>query len=327
MSFKICFVGCGNISSAVHGPSCRRYAELNPGVELAACCDIIESKAALFSEKFGFSRYYTDLERMLDIEKPQAVCLVSPIPLTAGLSCKIMDMGYPLIMEKPPGFDSNETREMIRTAQKKNVPNQVAFNRRYVPLMRELKKLVDGNKRDGGYMNIHFHMLRVEIKEPDFSMTAIHGIDAVKFLAGEEYRHVSFRYQELSYPGVVNIHLDCEFKSGALATLDFLPVSGTSVERLEICTDDNTFYLNMAEGPDKSGKLIHMKINDKILEIEGAQYCGSDEKFILNGFYDENASFFDDIRNGRKPAGDIQSALQSVEIAECIRNRAKGYTG
>lgn len=327
MNFKICFVGCGNMSSDVHGPSCKRYAELNPEIELAACCDIIESKAALFSERFGFLRHYTDFEQMLEIEKPQAVCLVSPISLTAGISCKIMDMGYPLIMEKPPGFDSNETREMIRVAQRSNIPNQVAFNRRYIPLMRELKTMINSNKRADGYLNVHLRMLRVGRKEPDFSMTAIHGIDAVKFLAGEDYRHVSFRYQELPYPGVANIHLDCVFKSGAIATLDFLPVSGLSVERLEICTDDNTFYFNMAEGPDKSGKLTHMQGNEKKKEIEGADYSGSDEKFILNGFYDENASFFDDIRKGRKPVGDIQSSLQSVEIAECIRNRAVEYTG
>ena len=39
-------------------------------------------------------------------------------------------------------------------------------------------------------------MTRVDRRDPDFSVTAIHGIDAVRFLARSDYAHVRFRYQE-----------------------------------------------------------------------------------------------------------------------------------
>lgn len=315
------------MSVSVHGPSLKKYVGLHPDVELAACCDIDEAKAVFYKQKFGFSRHYTDMERMLDTEKPQAVCLISPVNLTFELSCKILEKGYPLIMEKPPGLDSSETREMIRVAAVKNTPNQVAFNRRYMPVVCELKKLLDKTKGLNTAMDIQFRMLRVGRKDPDFSTTAIHGIDVVKFLAGSEYKKVHFRYQELSHIGsnVANIHLDCEFKSGTFAQLDFLPVSGVDVERLEVNMDDNTFFLNTPEGFDMPGKLLHIKKNDIMLEQDGKDISGSEEEFILHGFYNENESFLEDIRNGRKPAGDIQSGLQSVEIAECIRKRMKEY--
>lgn len=327
MNFKICVVGCGNHSVWVHGPSYQKYAELHPDVELAACCDIDEAKAIFYKRKFGFARHYTDIDSMLDTEKPQAVCLISPVNLTFGLSCKIFDKGYPLIMEKPPGMDSNETREMIRAASSRNTPNQVAFNRRYMPLVRELKKLLDKQKGSKNTMDIQFRMLRVGRKDPDFSTTAIHGIDVVKFIAESDYKSVCFRYQELSNIGnnVANIHLDCEFKSGAFAQLDFLPVSGTDVERLEITMDDNTFYLNTPEGFDMPGKLLHIEKNKIKLELNGSEISGGSEEYILHGFYNENESFFEDIRNGRMPEGDIQSGLQSVYIAECIRKRAAEY--
>ena len=244
----------------MHGPSVKRYAELHSDVELAACCDLDETKAANYKQKFGFLRHYTDMDLMLDTEKPQAVCLISPVKLTCGLTCKILAKGYPLILEKPPGLDSGETREMVRAAGLRNTPNQVAFNRRYMPLVRELKKLLDEQKGLKGTMDIQFRMLRVGRKDPDFSTTAIHGIDVVRFLAGSDYRTANFRYQELEHlgNGVANIHMACEFKSGTFAQLDFLPVSGVVVERLEVNTENGTFYLNTPEGFDTPGRLLHI---------------------------------------------------------------------
>ena len=40
-------------------------------------------------------------------------------------------------------------------------------------------------------------MTRVERRDPDFSTTAIHGLDAVRYLAGADYAEARFRYREL----------------------------------------------------------------------------------------------------------------------------------
>ena len=83
MSFTICTIGCGSHASAVHGPSYQKYKRLHADVRLAACCDVNEQAAANYRNTFGFERYYTDLDRMLDAEKPDAVGLVVPVELTA----------------------------------------------------------------------------------------------------------------------------------------------------------------------------------------------------------------------------------------------------
>jgi myo-inositol 2-dehydrogenase/D-chiro-inositol 1-dehydrogenase len=329
MNFKICVVGCGNMAMGFHGPSYQRYAMLHPDVELAACCDLDESKVVIFKEKFGFSRHYTDIDLMLDSEKPDAVCLVVPVNLTFSLSLKIMGKGYPLLLEKPPGLNSKETMELIRSANRGNSPNQIAFNRRYTPLVRKLKDLLDAQSEKYEFMNIQYRMLRVGRKDPDFTLTAIHGIDLVKYIAGSEYKTVDFRYKELDLIGenVANIHMDCEFESGATARLDFLPVSGMNSERLEVNVHNHTFSLQLPVGDylDFPGKLLHIENNEVKLELNGLDIAGSAELFVLSGFYHENELFFEDIRNGRKPAGDIASGLQSVEIADCIRKRASKY--
>jgi myo-inositol 2-dehydrogenase/D-chiro-inositol 1-dehydrogenase len=329
MSFKIAVVGCGNMAVGYHGPSYKRYATFRPDVELAACCDIDESKAESFKEKFGFTRHYTDIDLMLDEEKPDAVCLVVPVNLTASLSLKIMTKGYPLLLEKPPGMNRHETMEMIRLANERNVSNQVAFNRRYMPVVRKLIELLEIDREKHEYLNIQYRMLRTGRKDPDFSLTAIHGIDVVRLITASDYKTIDFRYQPCNQieENVANFHLDCEFESGAVGRLDFFPVSGVNAERLEIHTYNHTFYVSLpvVNSLDASGKLLHIENNTIVQETIGTDLAGCTEAFVINGFYDENAKFFDDVRNGRKPSGGIESALQSVEVADCVRERTLKY--
>lgn len=328
MSFNICVVGCGNVAQRYHGPSYRRYAAHHPEVELAACCDLDEGKAVLFKEQFGFSRCYTCMDQMIDIEKPHAICLIAPVHLTATLSSGILAKGIPLMMEKPPGLNSKETSELIRSACLHQTPTQVAFNRRYTPLVLKLKELLQSHCEQGEHVHILYRMLRTGRKDPDFSTTAIHGIDAVAYLAGSRYRNVAFRYHERSEmgSGVADIHMECRFESGVMADLDFFPVAGRVAERLEVTALNHSYVLELPlEGTlDYPGRLLQIKNNRIVLNLSGPDLSEA-EPYILNGFYKENEIFFDDIRQGRKPAGDIESGLQSVEIAECIRNRRSQF--
>jgi myo-inositol 2-dehydrogenase / D-chiro-inositol 1-dehydrogenase len=328
MSFKICAVGCGYMAFNGHGPSYRKYADLNPDVELTACCDVDEERALSFKHEFGFLRHYTDMDLMLDTERPQAVCLIVPVNLTFPLSVRIFQKGYPLLLEKPPGLDKHEAMEMIRSANKWNIPNMVAFNRRFMPLVIKLKEMLQQNGLDKS-LSIDYRMLRVGRKDPDFSTTAIHGIDVVRYLAASDYRTVHFNYQDLDIAGrnIVNIFMDCEFESGATARFGICPVAGTVAERLEINSLQNTFHLNLplAGSKDMPGRLSHFYNGNTVLELNGINVSGNMDEFVLNGFYDENKVFFDDIRYGRKPVDDILSGLQSVEIADCIRNRLTEY--
>ena len=329
MSFKFCLVGCGAMANSRHGPSGKRYESLNEGAEFAACCDVVAEKAVSFKEQFGIPRYYTDIDAMLDAEKPDAVCLVAPVEKTVELSCNILNKGYPLIMEKPPGQTAAETKKMIDAAAKNNVPNQVAFNRRYMPLVRRFKKIFEGFGKEERITDIQYRMLRVGRNDPDFSTTAIHGVDLVRFIAGADYKEIAFRYQPRKDWGenVADIHMDCEMASGAFAHLDFLPVSGMTVERLEINTTKGLFYLKlpMLNNVDYEGVLVHYVKNREALVVGGFEAAGCKEDYVLGGFYDENARFFDDIRNGAFPAGDLVSGLQSVEASYCIKERLTTY--
>jgi predicted dehydrogenase len=296
---------------------------------LAACCDLDEGKASNFREKFGFGRCYTDFDLMLDSERPDAVCLIVPEPLTSELACRILRKGYPLLMEKPPGRTTDEIDRMIAAADATGAPTQVAFNRRYLPLLRELKRRLTGATGSGAIQHLRYDFTRIGRTDADFSLTAIHGIDAARFLAGSDYRTIRFHYQEFPAlgPTTANIFMDCEFASGATAHLDFCPVSGVVVERATVYLHDRTFFLNlpMWGGFDAPGRLQYLQRGQLELDVTALDVSDGPEPYIVMGFYAENASFFDDIRNGRRPAGDLRDARQSVAIAQCIRERRTEY--
>ncbi len=328
MPFKLCIVGCGSLSKSAHGPSFRQYASLHADVVLAGCCDVQAERAEVYRRTFGFARAYTDFREMLDKEKPAAVCLMAPVELTCELSCAIMERGYPLLMEKPPGLDGAECRRMIAAAERAGVPNQVSFNRRYCPLVVELKRqLAEFSPED--IQDIRYDFFRIGRRDPDFSTTAIHGIDTVKFLAGSDYRRVRFTYREFPDlgPNVANIFLECEFASGATAHLNFCPNTGVLIERATVALLDHTFLLNVPiwAAYDSPGRLLHLQRGKTVADIAGNSVCDANQMHIASGFYGEDASFLNDLRAKRRPVGDIASGLQSVEIAECIRKRLSEY--
>lgn len=324
MSFKICSIGCGNMAIVGHGPAFREYAQKNSDITLAACCDLDPAKAEQFRSAFGFAKAYTDMDQMLVAEKPDAVSLIVPPEATEPMTAKILRAGIPVILEKPPGLNREQTLRLMDLAQQTGTPNQVAFNRRYMPMIQRFKQLRQG--RDDLFWQYDFY--RSNRTDADFSTTSIHGIDTVRFLAGKNYRRVEFRY----YPNPSNsalvpvITLDCEFTDGAHGRITFDPGSGICAER---CTMHGTNAMIYAALPyhgingsmDGPGSIMVAENNQVILKEEAPE----EEFFVSNGFYGENAHFFDCIRAGVRPKDDIASGLQAVEIAECIRKRKDCY--
>jgi predicted dehydrogenase len=330
MTFKICTIGCGQLANSQHGPAYAKYAGQTPDTELTACSDLDETKAAAFAQQFGFKRHYTDPIQMLEREHPDAVCLLVPPSVTAPLSCQILMMNYPLLIEKPPGLTVAETDRMIEAARKSGTPNQVAFNRRYTPLVALLKEMLFTTPAPVELQHLQYDFYRVGRTDADFSTTAIHGIDTARYLAGSDYSHIAFHYHEFPALGsaTANILMDCTFRSGMTAQLCFCPVSGAVIERATIHALDQLFFLNLPiwNAFDAPGSLTHVVKGEVVQAYSGPEVSNGTEDFVLNGFYGENAAFFDAIRSGRAPAGNFESGRQAVQVAQLIRERKDSYS-
>ena len=324
MAFKIAVIGCGWITTACHGPAYTKYAASHPDTELTACCDVDASRAEALRRQFGFARAYTDYLSMLEMEKPNAVCLNVPEKLLCEMGCRIMEMGFPLFSEKPPGVTVAEINRLIDVARSSGVIHQVAFNRRFTPLVVELKCQLWEIK----VHHLDHQFYRFGRMDSDFSTTAIHAIDTVRFLLGD-YQQICFHYQELpelsQKTPIVNTFMEGTFASGATAFMSICPVTGINVERTTVHGADHSFFLSMPNGPDRPGSLLHYQKGQLVEKLDGAEFCGNNEDFVLGGFEAENTAFFEAVRSGQQPVHDFQSSLQSVEVMVCLREQMTEY--
>ena len=328
--FKVCLIGCGEIAKNFHGPAIQKYfGEHSNEINLLACCDTDIQKAKAFAEKFGFKSHYDDYRKMLNAERPDAVCLTASYVVIHSIAVDVMGMGIPIIMEKPPGTTGAEVSTIIEAADKSKIHNQVAFNRRYTPIVNELKSILSSSGPADDIYNIRCVFQRVGRRDDDFYTTAIHGIDTVKYIAGSDYKQVRFRYQELPEvnKGAANIYLDCEMQSGATAQLAFCPFGGKVIEDYFVTCSNHDFTLKMPVwgSPEYPGGLWHFSGNECVNHVKGDDTRFGIEMFERFGFYSENADFFNNVRAKVQSPNDINSALQSVEIAYCIHQRLEEY--
>jgi myo-inositol 2-dehydrogenase/D-chiro-inositol 1-dehydrogenase len=325
---RLCVIGCGEHARVAHGPAQARSAAERRDLVLAGCCDLDPVRAETFRRDFGFARAFTDAAVMLDAERPDAVVVVVPIDRSVAIGCLVLERGIPLLLEKPPGTSVAEVDRLSAAAEKggREVPHQVAFNRRFAPLVRELRSRIEAA---GPVQHLHYEMTRVERRDPDFSSTAIHGLDAVRYLAGSDYAEARFRYRELPElgPGVADILVDAVMASGATAHLAFCPVAGVLVERASAHSHGQTLFLQvpMWSGIDSPGRLWHFVGGALAADLRGDRVGDGTALFELGGFYRETACFLDDLAAGRAPSPSLRESRQSVEIAQHVRERREEF--
>jgi myo-inositol 2-dehydrogenase/D-chiro-inositol 1-dehydrogenase len=317
-------VGCGEHARVAHGPAQARCARERASLVLAGCCDLDAPRAEAFRRDFGYARAYADPAAMLDAERPDAVVVVVPVERTVEVASLVLERGVPLLLEKPPGETTAAVDGLIAAAERggRAVPHQVAFNRRFAPLVRELRRRIE---EAGRLQHLHYEITRVERRDPDFSTTAIHGLDAVRYLAGADYAEARFRYRELPElgRGVANIFVDAVMTSGATAHLAFCPVAGALVERATAHAHGHTLFLHvpMWSGVDAPGRLWHFAGGRLVADLGGDRVGDGTALFELGGFYRETVAFLDDVEAGRPPSPGLRESRQSVAIAERVRAR------
>lgn len=310
-TLRIAVVGAGGIAQRYHLPSLKRLLEEDRPIRLTALCDMDADRARDVGARFGFEKTYTDYRAMLDAESPDAVWVLVPIPVTREVAGFFLSQGVPTLLEKPPGQNSQETRELIEIAASQRTPHQVAFNRRHAPLLRRMKALL---AEAGEVRALSSQFYRVRRTEADFAYgTGLHGLDALRFLGDSEVRQVRTHAGSRGSALVTLV-----YESGACGTMEMLPQVGIQSERYTahagertIVVDGTIDWLTLFPGFLQcfdQGKLS--------LSVDNAQNPAPPE--VVGGFYGESAHFITCLLQGEWPSPDLACSLRSVQIAEAV---------
>ena len=148
MSYKCAFLGCGP-RAASHAEA---YQFITRGTRVA-CCDLDQERLNAFADRFDIPARYTDLEEMLDREKPDVVHMVTRPNLRVGLMTQLAEAGVGgVIVEKPICIGADDYHALRGLAQNSRTRFAVNHQLRHHPMILQLLDEV----AEGRYGEIRF---------------------------------------------------------------------------------------------------------------------------------------------------------------------------
>ncbi len=111
--------------------------------KMVAICGRNEEATRAAAVRFGYESYYTDWRQMLADDRVQLFDNGGPNDAHAEPSIVAAQAGKHILCEKPLGRTAEESKTMLDAVQKAGVKHMVAFNYRFVPAIRQIRKIVE----------------------------------------------------------------------------------------------------------------------------------------------------------------------------------------
>lgn len=170
------------------------------------------------AERYGATPY-TDLDLMLERERPDLVTVCLPNEEHYDVTLKLVRTGVPLLVEKPLVFDLTEADTLLAAAGDRFFA--INFNHRYAEPVERAKALIDAGElgelifatwRFGGEAN-HGNSPHANLIE-----TQCHGFDLLEHLVGP-ISAVSAHLTDKTYGAFSTIALALDFENRAVGTM------------------------------------------------------------------------------------------------------------
>lgn len=308
---RLCIVGAGRLSSR------RIYPYIGAsGSELAGVCDLDPEKANRNARRFG-GRAYTDMERMLDIEKPDGVIICINAEQHAALAPEVLRRGIPVYTEKPPALSAAAALEVARVSKEAGVLCMTAFKKRYTVAYSRAKGWINSFAPEDLYsLSLDY----ATVQYPNDSQLrsflfdfAIHGIDLVGYLFGDVTRVCVFAKGWDAYA------VSLEFANGAVGSMNLTDGRADAVptEEVEITVRGGNFM------SIHNSSCWRVTENRKPSEWrEPPTFASAGDSGNETGHFAEIVDFVAAIQEGRTTRSNIYESYKSLVLYEAIKESA-----
>ena len=255
---KFALVGCGRISAS-HLDAIKNA----PHATLVAVCDIIEERAKKAALENGLDKWYTDIEEMIENEKPDVCCILTPSGLHAECAVRVAKHGVNVLCEKPLDVNEENMEKLVNVCKENNVKLGGIFQRRTFDaaiLLRDMVKNGRFGKVTMGSAMLRYYRDQQYYDSGEWRGTweldgggalmnqGVHGVDMLDWIMGGIHSVTACCKTlvwdiDVEDTAVVLV----KFKNGAMGTI-------------ECCTSgypggDTTFSITGTEGSVKIGDL------------------------------------------------------------------------
>lgn len=295
-------LGLGEIARKAHLPVLAARSD----VAVIALASRSGRGAAELAAQYRFPLQATTLEQVIAC-RPDAALVLSASESHVELTCRLLEAGIAVYLEKPMALDVAGARAVAASAQRTGQLLMVGFNRRYAPFYQQMKAVFPGQTAGQCHL-IKTRQTGFQQRSPTTAVwdDVIHLIDLSRWLMGEPQQvHATIRSGSEGEFAGLNVLL--VYPNGRSATLSHIRAGGVQ-ERVEMYGDG-----------------VSVRVDD--LEILQIQRDGIVETrthdpwsptLTRRGFTSVLDHFLACLRSGEPPAQSAQDALQSHELAQAI---------
>jgi len=307
---------------------------------LAALHSIVDParETRSLAAEFG-AKWFADLSQMIKQDAPDGIIVATPTPCHIENAMVGVSAGIPVLIEKPIADDIAGAQGLVDAAKAAGVALLVGHHRRYNPIIRKAKGLIDRGRlgklislnamcwlyKPDDYFNVDW---RRQKGAGPILTNLIHDVDLMRYLCGEIIEVQAMKSAEArGYVVEDTAAILLKFASGALGTIT---VSDTIVSpwSWELTAAENHAYPQtdqtcyMIGGTKGSLSLPDLKVwyygakagwHEPILHDEFD--CGADDPLAL-----QIGHFCDVITGQEKPLVSGAEGLETLRVIDAIRN-------
>ncbi len=292
---RIGIVGCGSIAQRAYLPVLTQRAD----VDLILCTRNDETLNQLKAQ-YHLTEGVKTIEELIDL-KPTAIFLSAATEAHYVLAKKVLDAKIALYIDKPISMNLDEVKDLSALAKKNNIIFMTGFNRRYVPIVKEV--------HDKGVPDIVIYQknrhLKADTARRFLVEDFIHVIDTSRYLLQAEVKDIRVHYKlEDKKLAHVVIHLITDVNSAVCIT-NYL--NGCTEEIIDVMHKyEKSVVKNLAE--------LEWYIDDEKHLALPKDWQPTLKK---RGFEDLIEDFIQGLRNNQQTIS-IDDAYRSHEICDYI---------
>lgn len=227
---KIGVIGVGNIAEKAYLPT---YAK-NQGTLTFYFATRNEQTKKRIKEMYGLSHLYETIDELI-AEKIEACMIHAATKVHYELAKRCLEQGIHVFIDKPLSTSLHEVAELQALAKKHQVVLMIGFNRRFAPMVEELKQLP--NKR-----LIQLQKNRIAAQETTEFVVYdlfLHLVDTAVYLLDEPITQVNSKIIEKNdYLELAMLHLETVNQT-AILTMDLR--SGANTEQYQVTSEQGTY--------------------------------------------------------------------------------------
>lgn len=293
---KIGMIGLGDIAQKAYLP----ILAARENTELVLCTRNTDTLQKLV-KKYRIAEYAETVNELILMGVDAAFVNSATIAHTE-ISNKLLGNGIPVYIDKPISMNYNECQETAQIAETKKLVAMVGFNRRFVPMIRNLKNHGQADLIIMQKNRVQFPDRTRRVIFEDF----IHVVDTLRFLMDSDVQNI--QVASSLKDGLLN-NVVIQMCSGSCTAIGLMNRNnGVTEEMIEYMVSDQKFVV------DNLTETIHFQKNSKNI----IKFSDWESTLFKRGYYQIIDHFLHCVEEGISPSPSLEDSLITHEICERI---------